>query len=954
MSVKSGQLLNKENLNSAFMSKVDDNNIIGSITANGNVSASTLSASSNLTVAGNATITGTLSASGYNKANWDAAYTHRSSTGADHTYINQSVTTAASPTFAGLTITSPTLTLGTAFQIQNEGGTWWQRIRTIDTGVPNDPAFLLEERQGAGDYLALLTVKSSGDLVAKGNIETGSDIKVPGNINFFNGTTQMGDIGSTDASWFRINQSTAKNIYTVRGFRSDGGIASGPYSLVGSEVRADIFRAANSSYYLDLDNTGTSGLFAGSISIGSATAPTDKLTVTGDARINGKVKINADTVYFESAGTNINTPNNIQLDASKYINLNGGRIQWAANSATPTYDVNLYRYGANILKTDDNIHVAGYLTLGGTQSSHKLYVNGTTYVSGVLTSGVATGTAPLSVTSTTAVSNLNADMLDGFHASTTSAANTIVAQDASADINCRLVRSTYANQATISGAMAFRTNNSSDNYIRFCSDATAIRTFIGAAASSHAHSYLPLTGGTLSGPLTVTSSTVTEDLTVSGKIKGGSLEFSRTDNVGGAYPEYIYTTTYDIDGLNIIFSNPGIGGYSFSMDPSGLYWTGEGSSYWRDASMVIGDSGLHVDVGLGDFYVNGLSQTQCNNLPAGDGSLAYWQTIRQGRYFCNPNTVTGQPSQYGILDVIKSSNDFSIMWHTQASGSIFRLSGNSTSKTEWIESSSVGHGHGEFMQVLGWVSSPGVNADTMPSGTSGFTYSNNAPCTGPVVRFQTRDRNIGGSNYDLQLNASYGNSTGDLAFRTHNGDSGNGWNPWRTVWHTGNLSPLSNNGSGGTLTLSNWIRTTGSTGWYSQTYGGGWYMTDSDWIRNYNNKHLYMTNAIIRTDGYLQVGDGGQYFHANSNGTYIFGQRAWHVGNVDFAYGSTGTITSSTWTWISFGKTFSTTPSVVATGVNNVVGESHAKIRNRGTTGFEIIVGGTGTANVFSWIALRT
>lgn len=36
-----------------------------------------------------------------------------------------------------------------------------------------------------------------------------------------------------------------------------------------------------------------------------------------------------------------------------------------------------------------------------------------------------------------------------------------------------------------------------------------------------------------------------------------------------------------------------------------------------------------------------------------------------------------------------------------------------------------------------------------------------------------------------------------------------------------------------------WLRTVGQTGWYSETYGGGWYMTDSTWLRAYNNKQIY-------------------------------------------------------------------------------------------------------------------
>ncbi len=35
-----------------------------------------------------------------------------------------------------------------------------------------------------------------------------------------------------------------------------------------------------------------------------------------------------------------------------------------------------------------------------------------------------------------------------------------------------------------------------------------------------------------------------------------------------------------------------------------------------------------------------------------------------------------------------------------------------------------------------------------------------------------------------------------------------------------------------------WVRTKGSTGWYNETYGGGWYMSDSTYIRNYNGKRL--------------------------------------------------------------------------------------------------------------------
>ena len=64
-----------------------------------------------------------------------------------------------------------------------------------------------------------------------------------------------------------------------------------------------------------------------------------------------------------------------------------------------------------------------------------------------------------------------------------------------------------------------------------------------------------------------------------------------------------------------------------------------------------------------------------------------------------------------------------------------------------------------------------LDANTMDTNASGFTYANNAPFNGPVARFSAA------SGYDLWLNAPYGGGNG-LAFRTKNGDT-NTINPWK-------------------------------------------------------------------------------------------------------------------------------------------------------------------------------
>ena len=59
----------------------------------------------------------------------------------------------------------------------------------------------------------------------------------------------------------------------------------------------------------------------------------------------------------------------------------------------------------------------------------------------------------------------------------------------------------------------------------------------------------------------------------------------------------------------------------------------------------------------------------------------------------------------------------------------------------------------------------------------------------------------------------------------------------------GNLS-VEGNTNVKELYADGWLRTTGNRGWYSQTYSGGIYMTDSTWIRTYNGKNFYCDKIL--------------------------------------------------------------------------------------------------------------
>ena len=51
-----------------------------------------------------------------------------------------------------------------------------------------------------------------------------ADDNISDHLQFYMGSTRMGEIGTQDTSWLRINQVTSKNIYTPRLFRADGGL----------------------------------------------------------------------------------------------------------------------------------------------------------------------------------------------------------------------------------------------------------------------------------------------------------------------------------------------------------------------------------------------------------------------------------------------------------------------------------------------------------------------------------------------------------------------------------------------------------------------------------------------------------------------------------------------------------------------------------------------------------
>ncbi len=117
-----------------------------------------------------------------------------------------------------------------------------------------------------------------------------------------------------------------------------------------------------------------------------------------------------------------------------------------------------------------------------------------------------------------------------------------------------------------------------------------------------------------------------------------------------------------------------------------------------------------------------------------------------------------------------------------------------------------------------------------------------------------------------------------------------GWAGWTRLWDSAGFNPdskLSNNGSGGTLHLSDWFRSIGATGWYNETFEGGIYMDEPTTIKIHNGKKFYTANAeynaIAATGGIfsyrgMSVDTRASVDNGNSFNAWRYSDAPFHAG----------------------------------------------------------------------------
>lgn len=510
-----------------------------------------------------------------------------------------------------------------------------------------------------------------------------------------------------------------------------------------------------------------------------------------------------------------------------------------------------------------------------------------------LISNIADGTAPLKVTSKTVVTNLNSDLLDGYHE--TSFFRARGSQTIASSIPTTTELSSNNNlsgnwNVTYPGAsghlVQFNTGSGSTRYMQFYSyysgslywrnstgstlntkswktivdsaNYTGIVLKIGTATKGSATLPIYLNAGTPTACSTTLGVSITGNAATATKLQTArtinGTSFDGSANITTAY--WGATRTITLSGA--VTGSASVNG-SQNVTITTTYQTGsidgryvggkktaghgsQGTAYTADtysSNFVNKAFVAYAERGSWAYANNGYITTDTGvNIPLAGTAIFQWgaSDTNKTQLFITPmnNSGVSNPAVNEMLFYTSNGSEYSSGW------SRVLTNRNYTIYT---------------------VTKTGGGA----SGTWGISITGNAAkvantLTFSAGKFSSKTYN-GSSAITVNVPTHTSHLTNDSGFWT-------GTRYWANI-AVSTSSSTSTSPTFSSAYTSNWFRSTGSTGWYSQTYGGGWYMSDSTWIRTFGSKSVYQNTGQIRTDGYL-VTNGGLTAGATSpnNGTY--------------------------------------------------------------------------------------
>lgn len=114
---------------------------------------------------------------------------------------------------------------------------------------------------------------------------------------------------------------------------------------------------------------------------------------------------------------------------------------------------------------------------------------------------------------------------------------------------------------------------------------------------------------------------------------------------------------------------------------------------------------------------------------------------------------------------------------------------------------------------------------------------------------------------------------------------------------------VSGNITASRITASNWIYSTGNTGWWNDTWQGGWYMKDGYWLRSYGGVGIY-TAGTIQADSSIALNGQTIYNRLTSDKNFTYNWRCTEGGNLNpYYYTSSGGVNTNSSGALNIGNT---------------------------------------------------
>ncbi|WP_370323540.1 beta strand repeat-containing protein, partial [Salipiger bermudensis] len=174
-----------------------------------------------------------------------------------------------------------------------------------------------------------------------------TDNNVSDHIQFYNGTTRIGEIGAEDNTWLRINQETAKNIYTPRYIRADSGlfVDDTNHGISSTGILLDASLSGTYTNEVDLTNANSSVTNANNINVDEKNDNVSYQVLFSDANGTGfqRPYIDTDDTHF-TYNPSTSTLNVTNIIASSITGPLGGSATSADSVKTLTRATNSTHY----------------------------------------------------------------------------------------------------------------------------------------------------------------------------------------------------------------------------------------------------------------------------------------------------------------------------------------------------------------------------------------------------------------------------------------------------------------------------------------------------------------------------------------------------------------------------------------------------------------------------------